>query len=199
MVGGLSLPAGGLRGIEELPGELGLLPVDGQELGGGLEVRAGQAGVWVRAVLLGRPAAVPVGQGVGGTGQSVFDPLGVRGQRLRVEAEQPTLHIDAGLAVTFELGPDRGVVQPSCTYSCSSRSAVGRRTAVNAPLLTEHHARRSAGLHGALVAVGLALAGRAGSRLAAKLGMKVSRSTLLRLIRGLPDPPVGRVTVARCG
>jgi len=45
------------------------------------------------------------------------------------------------------------------------------------------------------VAVGLALAGRAGSRLAASLGMAVSRSTLLRLIRGLPDPPVGRVTV----
>ena len=46
-----------------------------------------------------------------------------------------------------------------------------------------------------LVAVGLALAGRAGSRLAAALGMAVSRSTLLRLIRALPDPPVGRVTV----
>jgi hypothetical protein len=46
-----------------------------------------------------------------------------------------------------------------------------------------------------LVAVGLALAGRAGSRLAATLGMKVSRSTLLRQIRRLPDPPVGVVTV----
>ena len=63
------------------------------------------------------------------------------------------------------------------------------------PGLTERHARRSVGLKGALVAVGLALAGRAGSRLAATLGMEVSRSTLLRLIRGLPDPPVGLVTV----
>ena len=35
------------------------------------------------------------------------------------------------------------------------------------PGLTEHHARRSVGLHGALAAIGLALAGRAGSRLAA--------------------------------
>jgi len=61
--------------------------------------------------------------------------------------------------------------------------------------LTERHARRSVGLKGALVAVGLALAGRAGARLAATLGIDVSRSTLLRLIRGLPDPPVGRVTV----
>ena len=59
--------------------------------------------------------------------------------------------------------------------------------------MTERHARRSVGLQGALVAIGLALAGRPGSRLAAKLGMAVSRSTLLRLIRALPDPPVGRV------
>ena len=27
------------------------------------------------------------------------------------------------------------------------------------------------------------------------MGMQVSRSTLLRLIRGLPDPPIGSVTV----
>jgi transposase len=63
------------------------------------------------------------------------------------------------------------------------------------PGLTEHHARRSVGLQAALVAVALALAGRAGARLAATLGMGVSRSTLLRLLRALPDPPVGRVTV----
>jgi len=63
------------------------------------------------------------------------------------------------------------------------------------PGLTERHARRTIGLQGALAAIGLALAGRAGARLAATLGMEVSRSTLLRLIRGLPDPPVGRVTV----
>ena len=61
--------------------------------------------------------------------------------------------------------------------------------------MAARHARRSVGLQAALVAVGLALAGRAGSRLAAQLGMAVSRSTLLRLIRGLPDPPVGRVAV----
>ena len=59
------------------------------------------------------------------------------------------------------------------------------------PGLTERHARRSPGLQAALVAIALALAGRAGARLAAKLGMAVSRSTLLRMIRGLPDPPVG--------
>ena len=63
------------------------------------------------------------------------------------------------------------------------------------PGLTEPHARRSPGLQAALVAVGLALAGRPGSRLATKLGMGVGRSTLLRMIRALPDPPVGQVAV----
>ena len=63
------------------------------------------------------------------------------------------------------------------------------------PGLTERHARRSPGLQAALEAICLALAGRAGSRLATRLGMGVSRSTLLRMIRALPDPPVGQVTV----
>jgi len=63
------------------------------------------------------------------------------------------------------------------------------------PGLTQRHWQRSSGLQDALVAVALALAGRAGSRLATALGMPGSRSTLLRLIRRTPDPPVGPVTV----
>ncbi len=42
-----------------------------------------------------------------------------------------------------------------------------------------------------LEAIGLALAGRAGARLADKLGMTVSRDSMLRLVRALPDPPIG--------
>jgi hypothetical protein len=48
---------------------VGLFAVDVEELGGGLEVRAGEAGVGVRAVLLGRPTAVAVRErfvGMGG-------------------------------------------------------------------------------------------------------------------------------------
>jgi hypothetical protein len=50
--------------------------------------------------------------------------------------------------------------------------------------LTEPYARRGLGLQTALVAIGLALAGRPGSRLAIRLGMGASRSTLphLRLV-----------------
>ena len=44
------------------------------------------------------------------------------------------------------------------------------------PGLTERHARRSPGLQAALEAICLALAGRAGSRLATRVGMGVSRS-----------------------
>ncbi|MDV6278327.1 ISL3 family transposase [Rhodococcus erythropolis] len=43
--------------------------------------------------------------------------------------------------------------------------------------------------------IALALAGRAGSRLASALGIYVGRSTLLRLVRALPDPPTTTVEV----
>jgi transposase len=42
-----------------------------------------------------------------------------------------------------------------------------------------------------LEAIGLALAGRAGARLADTLGMAVSRDSMLRLVRALPGPPLG--------
>jgi hypothetical protein len=43
--------------------------------------------------------------------------------------------------------------------------------------------------------VALALAGRAGARLCGWLAMPASRSSLLRLLRALPDPPRRPVTV----
>ncbi|WP_348534359.1 ISL3 family transposase [Kitasatospora sp. GP82] len=54
--------------------------------------------------------------------------------------------------------------------------------------LTFRHGRRSLRLHTILQAVALMLAGRAGARLSDALSSKVSRSTLLRLIRAMPDP-----------
>jgi len=61
--------------------------------------------------------------------------------------------------------------------------------------LTSHHARRTALQRTLLEAVGLALAGRAGARFAARLGITVSRSTLLRLVGALPDPRPAPITV----
>jgi transposase len=61
--------------------------------------------------------------------------------------------------------------------------------------LTARHQRRTAGLRSLLERVALALAGRAGSRLARVLGAVVSRFTLIRLVRAMPDPEIGQVTV----
>jgi transposase len=60
------------------------------------------------------------------------------------------------------------------------------------PGLTVRYGRRSASLTGALQAIALALGGRAGARLSARLAAGVSRTTLIRLIRALPEPTVER-------
>ncbi|MFE7839172.1 ISL3 family transposase [Streptomyces sp. NPDC057474] len=54
--------------------------------------------------------------------------------------------------------------------------------------LTFRYGRRSERLHAVLQVVALMLAGRAGARLTSVLEAVTSRSTLLRLIRSLPDP-----------
>jgi hypothetical protein len=56
--------------------------------------------------------------------------------------------------------------------------------------LTRRYGRRTERLQSTLAAVGLALAGRAGARLARAFGLSVSRSTVLRLVEALPDPEV---------
>jgi transposase len=61
--------------------------------------------------------------------------------------------------------------------------------------LTSRYARRTGPLAAALTAVAVALAGRAGARLGAALGMPASRWSLLRLVMALPDPGPGVVTV----
>jgi len=56
--------------------------------------------------------------------------------------------------------------------------------------LASRRRRRSSLLCGALTSIGLALAGRAGARLAAGMAITVSRMTLLRLMRALPEPQI---------
>src|SRR5205823_11771037 len=63
------------------------------------------------------------------------------------------------------------------------------------PGLTTRYARRTPLLRTLLEQVALALAGRAGTRLATGLGLPASRDTLLRLLRALPDPEVSGVAV----
>jgi len=61
--------------------------------------------------------------------------------------------------------------------------------------LTSRRARRTPPLARTLTGIALALAGRAGARLAALLGLVASRSGLLRLIMALPVPAPGLVRV----
>ncbi len=63
------------------------------------------------------------------------------------------------------------------------------------PGLSRPYGRFTPGLEAVLAAVGLALAGRAGVRLAGVVGLPVGRDTLLRRVRALPEPPVGAVPV----
>lgn len=50
-------------------------------------------------------------------------------------------------------------------------------------------------LGGVISAIGLAVAGRAGARLASRLGIRVGRDTLLRAVRTIPDSKVRDVRV----
>jgi len=80
-------------------------------------------------------------------------------------------------------------------FFCSQAACPARTFAEQIPGLTSRHARRSPALRRSLSDIGVALAGRAGARLAGLLGLPTSRSSLLRLVHALPDPDFERVTV----
>jgi len=82
-----------------------------------------------------------------------------------------------------------------CRFRCGNPACPVATFAGQVPGLTAWYRRRTAQLESLLEKVALALAGRAGSRLAAALGVMVSRFTLIRLVRGLPDPQTGPVAV----
>ncbi|MFF3787250.1 transposase family protein [Streptomyces sp. NPDC001933] len=95
---------------------------------------------------------------------------------LRLPADVPS----AGRRVVLSLQVRR--------FFCRNASC-GRRTFVEQlPGLTRRHSRWTEGLRSTLAAVGLALAGRAGARMARAFGVSVSRSTILRLLDALPEP-----------
>jgi hypothetical protein len=78
---------------------------------------------------------------------------------------------------------------------CDAAQCPTRRFAEQIPQLISRYARRSL-LAGMLQTFGLAMAGRAAARLARQLGVLVSRTTMLRLIRRLPDPRPTAVRIA---
>jgi transposase len=80
-------------------------------------------------------------------------------------------------------------------FFCGNPECKLRTFAEQVPAVTQRHQRRTPLLRSQLEAIALALAGRAGARLASALGTEVSRTTLIRLIHALPDPRIGQVTV----
>ena len=80
-------------------------------------------------------------------------------------------------------------------FFCQNPGCPNKTFAEQIDGLTSRRARRTPPLARMLTAIALALAGRAGTRLAAVLGLAVSRSGLLRLIMALPDPEPGPVLV----
>jgi transposase len=92
-----------------------------------------------------------------------------------------------GRAVTIDLEVGR--------FFCGNPACKLRTFAEQVPAVALRYQRRTPLLGSLLEAVALALAGRAGARLALALGVTISRVTLIRLIRALPDPAIGPVTV----
>ncbi|URN10786.1 ISL3 family transposase [Actinomadura madurae] len=75
-------------------------------------------------------------------------------------------------------------------FLCRNHACSKQTFAEQVPGLTIRYGRRSAGASTALHAIALALGGRAGARLAHRLAPAVSRMTLIRLIRQMPEPAV---------
>jgi transposase len=80
-------------------------------------------------------------------------------------------------------------------FLCRNTTCPRRTFAEQAPVLAPRYARRSTLLTGTLQHIGVALGGRPGARLSGSLRRPVSRTTLLRLVRGLPLPEAPPVRV----
>jgi transposase len=80
-------------------------------------------------------------------------------------------------------------------FFCACAACTRRTFAEQVPGLTVRYARKTPLLRGMLRDIAVALAGRAASRLAGRLGVPASRQVLLRLVMAMPDPaaPVPRV------
>ena len=90
-----------------------------------------------------------------------------------------------------------GVVIELCIrrFRCENSACPAVTFAEQVAGLTTPHSRQTPLPRGVLTQIGLALAGRAGARLASVVGTTVGKDMLLRLVRALPEPDVGEVEV----
>lgn len=78
-----------------------------------------------------------------------------------------------------------------CRYSPCARTTFAEQFVG----LTTPHSRYSPPARTMLTRVAVALAGRTGARLARRLGIRVGRDTMLTLLRTVPEPAAGSVTI----
>ncbi|WET81636.1 ISL3 family transposase [Amycolatopsis sp. QT-25] len=107
----------------------------------------------------------------------------IHGCYLRRLSDAPT----AGVRVVIELTVRR--------FRCVNDECAAVTFAEQVAGLTRPHSRYTPLLRDMLSHIGLAMAGRAGARLATALGITVGRDTLLRVVRALPEKPIGRLPV----
>jgi hypothetical protein len=75
-------------------------------------------------------------------------------------------------------------------FRCASPDCPKRTFADQVSGLASRYARRSPAVSAVLQAVALALGGRPGAHLSSRLAAPVSRTTLIRLVRAIPDPAI---------
>jgi transposase len=75
-------------------------------------------------------------------------------------------------------------------FRCHEPTCPRKTFVEQVPALVARYARRTRRLRSDLECIGLALGGRPGSRLCAHQNKAASRTTLLRLVRALPEPPI---------
>jgi transposase len=136
------------------------------------EVAAGQVRIWARACAEG--ASCP--------------RCGHFSQRVHSGYERRLADAPAGgQPVTIRLAVRR--------FFCCNQDCGAVTFAEQVQGLTSRRARRTPPLTRTLTAIALALAGRAGARLAGALDLRAGRSGMLRLVMALPDPQAGTVKV----
>lgn len=103
----------------------------------------------------------------------------------------PSARVHGGYSRTVADGAAGGrpvlIILRVLRFLCLDPSCPKATFAMQADGLTSRYCRRSVSLTGMLTGFGLELAGRAGARLAARLGIAVHSSTILRLIAALPE------------
>jgi hypothetical protein len=75
-------------------------------------------------------------------------------------------------------------------FRCYEPKCLRKTFVEQAPIVSERYAHRTLRLRSALEGIGIALGGRPGSRQCKRLAMPTSRTTLLRVVRALHEPPV---------